>query len=210
MRQITFGSKQTTEQVNLKILIQMYVDAKGEHAEAMTPYLPKIGKESLVNDVAFLDLLKKSGNDPVMIKTQDAFFEAVYLNPARQWFTDNGFTLPLSMAVVFDSYIHSGRIRDDIRNMRGFTAVPPAKGGDEKEWIKQYVFFRKKWLLRKDAILKRTVYRMITFEKAIEAGNWDLSQIVYANGINIKAMIKMPLIDRGTLFKNKSIKLKVK
>lgn len=197
MPQITYGSKQTTEQENLIILIQMYVDAQGLYAELFKPYLSKIGKQSLVKDKVFIDLLKKAGTDPIMVTTQDVFFEEVYMKPAKKWCNDMGLVEPLSFAVVFDSFIHSGKIRDDIRNMPGFTAVPPALGGNEREWITQYVKFRGLWLLSKsDPVLQRTIYRMKTFEKAIEMGNWDLSQVVYANGISIKSLpFKMALIE---------------
>jgi chitosanase len=195
-RQITFGAKQTTEQSNLNKLIEMYIAANGLFADEFKTYLPKIGVESLVNDSIFIDLLKLTGSDPIMKDTQDAFFNEVYMIPARKWFDENGFTLPLSIAVIFDSFIHSGKIRDDIRNMKGFTEVPPAKGGNEKTWIEQYVIAREQWLLkRSDPILRLTVYRMKTFKAAIKADNWDLKKPLYANGLTIKhVMVKIPLI----------------
>ena len=194
MPQITYGSKQTTEQSNLNVLISMYVEANGLYSEKLKDYLTKIGLVSLVKDNPFIELLKKAGNDPIMQRTQDAFFEKVYMMPAKKWFTDGGFTHPLSMAIIFDSFIHSGKMRDDILAM--CTEPLPKDGGFEKRFIIQYVNARTKWLLsRKDTVLQKTVYRMKTFKKCFETENWDLSQVVYANGVNVKSMFKMPLLE---------------
>lgn len=193
-RQITYGSKQTTEQSNLNILIKMYVEANGQFAEQLKPYLDKIGVVSLVDDEAFISLLKQAGSDPIMKETQDKFFIQVYFEPAMKWANDNGFVTELGKAIIFDSYVHSGKIRNDIRDM--FDEVPPVLGGDEKKWLTQYVNAREKWLLqRSNPNLRKTIYRMKTFRRAIEMNNWDLSLPVYANGLVIKARIKMPIIE---------------
>ena len=49
-----------------------------------------------------------------MRQTQDAFFDKVYFQPAKAWADAHGFTLPLSMLVIFDSFIHSGQIRNGL------------------------------------------------------------------------------------------------
>jgi chitosanase len=116
----------------------MYVDAGGTYSAALAPYVPKIKVISLVDDQNFTSLLKAAGsNDPVMRQSQDAFFDKVYFQPAYNWAEANGFTLPLSMLVMFDSFIHSGQIRNDIRN--AFPEKVPSKGGDERTGISQYV-----------------------------------------------------------------------
>lgn len=180
-RQITFGRSQTTEQGNLKKLVEAYIANKGMFSNDFKPYLPKIGVEPLVDDADFKALLKRAGeDDEIMKKTQDEFFDKVYYQPAFKFFTDNGFTLPLSMLVIYDSYIHSGRIPDFLRER--FPESPPVRGGDEKAWVKAYVKTRHEWLLGKGEPLSKTVYRTQVFSVAIAAGDWMLGSPLVANG----------------------------
>ena len=183
-KQLSYGKKQTTESYGLRGLIQLYCNMKGaKYASYFKQKLSIIGRVSLVDNETFIDMLKKAGTDPVMSKAQELFFENEYGQRAKAFFLKNEFTLPLSYAVIFDSIIHSGQIRDDIRNM--FSEVPPSKGGDEREWVYQYVLNRKKWLKSKGIPLSNTVYRMTAFEDAISKDNWDLSKPFNANGIII-------------------------
>jgi chitosanase len=180
-RQITFGRSQTTEQGNLKQLIQAYIANKGMFSNDFKPYVDKIGVIPLVDDKDFIALLKRSAQeDETMIKTQDTFFDKVYYQPALKFFTDNGFTFPLSMLVIYDSYIHSGRILDFLRQR--FSESPPAKGGDEKAWIKAYVKTRHEWLSGKSEPLNKTIYRTKLFMSAIDADDWNLNSPLVANG----------------------------
>lgn len=187
--QITYGASQTTEQSHLASLLHEYILAGGQYAEEMGRFVPHInrslgGGTYLSFNNQFKELLQKAGEDPVMQATQDAFFERVYFEPALYFANQEGFEHPLSIAVIYDSYIHSGKIRDDIRNM--FPEKTPAFGGDEKKWIAAYVIARKAWLRsRKNDVLQKTVYRMDCFRAQIKNKNWDLSQPVIANGIEV-------------------------
>ncbi|MCX6252277.1 MAG: chitosanase [Bacteroidetes bacterium] len=184
--QITYGRSQTTEYGNLQELISMYVDAGGTYSDQLQPYISQIGTTPLVDDDDFKKLLKDAGkNDPVMQQVQDDFFEKRYFLPAMTWADNNGFELPLSMLVIYDSYIHSGRIPDFLRQR--FTESPPIKGGDEKTWITQYVNTRQDWLATADnPVLHPTVYRTQCFLNEIARDNWDLSLIpVKAHGIDV-------------------------
>ncbi len=125
-RQITYGRSQTTEQGNLRELIEMYIANNGRFAQDFSPFVARIGVTPLTNNSAFKDLLKTAARqDSVMRETQDEFFDKRYWKPAQKWFDKNGFQEPLSMLVIYDSYIHSGSIRSFLR--RRFRAVPPAK-----------------------------------------------------------------------------------
>lgn len=185
MYQITYGSHQTTETGNLGELIEMYVNAKGKFSQQLRPYVAQIGQNSLVDNEIFLALLEDAGDDPVMQKCQDDFFEKTYFKTAMAWADKNGFTLPLSALVIYDSYIHSGSIRNDIRAK--FAEVPPARGGSEKKWITEYVKARHNWLANHSrVILHNTVYRTKCFNREIEKDNWDLSQLpINAHGIDV-------------------------
>ena len=183
--QITFGKSQTTEQGNLNTLIKMYIENKGVFSPEFRPYLPKIGKESLVNDANFKALLRRSAReDSIMRDTQDIFFDVVYYTPALHFFNGYKFTLPLSLLVIYDSFIHSGGILGFLRER--FSEMPPSMGGDEKKWIKSYVDVRNEWLKNHPKkILQNTVYRTVCFQKQIKNGNWMLDQPVDANGVMV-------------------------
>lgn len=184
--QITYGRSQTTEFGNLKGLVKMYVDANGQFAQELAPYLNRIGKKpSLSSDKIFCQALIDAGkSDPIMQTCQDDFFDSYYFLPAFSRFNQMGFTLPLSMLVIYDSEIHSGGVPDFLR--KRFPEKPPVKGGDEKTWIKQYVDVRHQWLKNHSKkILQNTIYRTQCFKTQIQNNNWNLDQPVRANGVNV-------------------------
>lgn len=186
MAQVTYGRSQTTEFGNLKNLVQKYVAGNGSYAAILKPYVNRVGKKpALTNDKVFCDALINAGrNDPFMRQCQDELFDSYYYMPALGWFTQMGFTLPLSLLVIYDSHIHSGSIPDFLR--KRFPAAPPVRGGDEKTWIKQYVDARHEWLkTHPNKILNNTIYRTDCFKTQMKNGNWDLSKAVVANGVRI-------------------------
>jgi len=187
MKQVTYGRSQTTEYGNLEELVQMYVDKHGTYSEQLREYLLQIGVTPLVHDKTFQRLLKDAGNkDPVMKQVQDAFFDKRYFKPALDWADKNGFISPLSALVIYDSFVHSGRILDFLR--KRFTERSPKLGGNEKVWIKQYVDARQNWLAHHDnKILRGTIYRTQCFSREIGRNNWDLTQLpIDAHGIDVK------------------------
>lgn len=186
IRQVTFGRSQTTEFGHLKALIQDYVDSKGIYEPQLSPYLERIGEmPSLSTDEYFCSSLVNAGkSDPIMEACQDRLFETKYYHPAYHWFIENGFTLPLSLLVIYDSKIHSGGILPFLR--KRFATPVPINGGDEKGWINQYVNVRHQWLANhSDALLRKTIYRTLCFKSQIETGNWNLQNKIMANGIPI-------------------------
>jgi chitosanase len=185
-RQITYGKSQTTEQGNLAKLIRLYSDKRGKYATQFEPYHPAIGVKPLVDDSVFKDLLRRAGKeDPVMRQAQDEFFDEFYWEPAFGWFKKNGFTLPLSMLVIYDSYIHSGRILDSLR--KRFAEAIPAKGGNEKKWITDYTNVRHRWLANHSTlILRKTIYRTTSYLDEIARNNWLLEvRPIPMNGIAV-------------------------
>jgi chitosanase len=180
-RQITYGKSQTTEQGNLKDLIADYITNKGIFSKHFEYYFPKIGIEPLVDNAMFKEVLTDAAQkDPIMRSTQDAFFDKKYYQPALTFCEENGFIIPLSILVIYDSYIHSGKVPTTIRKM--FSEKTPREKGDEKAWIKAYVEARRKWLLRLPDPLPTTVYRMDCFRAQIEANNWSLDKQIMSNG----------------------------
>jgi chitosanase len=188
IRQITYGRSQTTEYGNLRELVQNYANAGGMFSAALKPFAAKVGTTPLTDNANFKDLLRKAGQlDPVMKSTQDAFFEARYFRPAAKWADDQGFKLPLSMLVIYDSYIHSGSIRQEIRQM--FPESPPSRGGDEKAWITAYVNARHKYLANnQNPAVRPTVYRTQCFKEQIQKKNWNLDMLpISAHGTDVSA-----------------------
>lgn len=185
-RQITYGKHQVTEQGNLRKLAELYTATQyATYAESFKPYLAKIGKVPLADDQVFIALLRSSGADPAMQRCQDQFFDAQYWRPAENFFIQNGFTLPLSMLVIYDSYIHSGGV---LRLLRAqMNEVVPVAGGQEKGWIEAYLKVRNQWLANhQNVIVRRTVYRVAAMLHAVKQQNWMLDEPYPVNGHTVK------------------------
>ena len=183
-KQVTFGRSQVTEFGQLGNLLDLYFSRGGMYTKQLIRYRLRIKDGSLAKDKAFHQLLKDSTrNDPKMRECQDYLFDQAYYIPAKKWCEANGFTEPLSLLTTYDSFIHSGKIRDDIRD--DFPERVPKDGGRERVWIEQYLVARRNWLDRhKNPILHKTTYRMESLLDLVESANWDLSKKpIKAHGI---------------------------
>ncbi len=185
-KQVTLGVGFTEDGGNLAKVLKSYIAKKGTFAHQFSVHLPHIGKGTLAADKKFHQLLKQAGErDPLMAAAQSEQFSKAYLGPASKWFTENGFTLPLSFLVISDSYLHSGGIRAALRSK--FPESSPAKGGDEKAWIRSYVEVRHNWLSNhSNKLLRNTVYRTQCFRSEIARENWLLGQLpIKMNGVAV-------------------------
>lgn len=182
-RQITFGRSQTTEQGNLKTLLQLYVSKNGKFAENFKPFITDLGKKPLHDNLNFKNLLRKSAReDEIMRTSQDEFFDKLYYQPALHFFEKNQFKEALSLLVIYDSFIHSGSVPAFLRER--FAENIPLNGGNEKKWMQQYVETRHSWLENHSRlILRKTIYRTQCFKNQIKSDNWNLSKEITANGI---------------------------
>ena len=181
---LSFG---ITEYGNLKTFIKDYCSKDGKYTKEFNSYLPLIGTKPLVQDSNFINLLKESASDPVMQQCQEQAFDSMYITPALSWCSKNNILLPLSQAVIADSFLQSGSILGRIRNT--FSETLPVNGGDEKTWITCYCKARKFWLENHSRkILHNTVYRMNFFLDLIKDDDWNLTKDFYtANGVKIVA-----------------------
>ncbi len=186
IKQLTYGRSQTTEYGNLRELVQNYSVSGGTYSKKLKPFVEKIGKTPLTNDLVFIDLLKKAGKEDLIMHTvQDRFFDNRYYQPAINWAKNNGFILPLSGLVIYDSFVHSGSVLSSIRKM--FPESSPNNGGNEIEWTTAYVNARHTWLANhpREAV-RKTTYRTQCFKNEIKRGNWILNVIpINVNGVKV-------------------------
>jgi chitosanase len=170
---LTFGRSQTTlGSGNLHKLLQRYCENAGARfGRRITPFLPQVAaRDHALDDHTRLhNLLRATADDPVMRDVQDQFFDQGYFQPAIRTGERLGITLPLGMAVVYDSFVHGSwaKIRDRVQGT-------PASVG-EKIWVAAYVAARRHWLATHPrADLRATVYRMDSFLRLIDLGAWGL------------------------------------
>lgn len=184
--QLTYGRSQSPQHSSFPALLLKYLsDPKAKYVKELTR--DNLADIKLVNDKEFIKYLKLAGKDPVMVIIQNRFFDQEYLEPSLRWAKKHGFNKPLSLAVIYDSFIHSGGIPMFLR--RKFRAVPPSDGGNEEEWIRQYVYTRHSWLANHQrSILRKTIYRTKFFIAEFQKGNWNLNLPLYPNGVEIKEL----------------------
>lgn len=173
---LTYGRSQTTlASGNLALLLHTYCDAKGMFSDSLRPYLPAFDRRdfSLDNNEKVKSLLRQAGDDPVMRKVQDDFFDRIYWETALKSAEYISVVKPLSITVVYDSRVHGSyyTIRELTNQEYG-----GAKDIGEKKWIKAYVSVRRNWLANhSNALLHKTVYRMDSFRDLINKNKWNLS-----------------------------------
>src|SRR5262249_6726735 len=123
--------------------------------------------------------------DAQMKVCQDVFFDCKYYMPAYNWFTLHGFTLPLSMLVIYDSFVYSGGIPEALRSTIP-TAVP-SNGGDEKYWIGCYIKALHELLSSKSNETSHDVaFRTKCLAEQVCSNNWNLSDAIRVKGVLIK------------------------
>jgi chitosanase len=185
---LTYGRSQTTlSSGNLHLLIKAYCEApNAAFAPPLQPYLSRLQLVdlSLNDDGRLKDLLRAAGDDPVMVETQDRFFDRVYWEPAEKSAAFIGSETALGMAAIYDSRIHgSWHAMRDRTNARAGTL----KSIGEQNWMQSYVKVRKDWLANASALLRKTVYRMDALGALMGAGQWALDLPFHVRGVAIDA-----------------------
>jgi chitosanase len=187
---LSYGRSQATlGSGSLYLLLKDYCEAaNAKFAAELVPLLPRFRNKdfALDNDRGVRDLLEDAGDDPVMQKTQDNFFDLGYWQPASRAAATCGLTKALSVAVVYDSHIHGG-FRRIQKRVRGGPSVSPAV--DESAWISSFIAERKSWLQSSASPLPNTIYRMNEFAKLIEQTKWELELPMTVRGVVINAEV---------------------
>ena len=173
---LTYGRSQTTLMSgNLHRLIASYCAApEATFAGRLDPYLSRLAAsdKALDTDENFHALLREAGADLTMQHAQDEFFDRRFWTPAAREAARLGLEEALSVATVYDSFIHGSwaRMRDRTTKAAG---APEACG--ERRWIETYLRTRRAWLAgHANRLLRRTVYRMDALTLLAEEGNWPL------------------------------------
>lgn len=182
---ISYGMHQSTDRAgSLDNIVKRYIELGGVHAQTLKAHLPYFASNKSATEPpkgpwsaetqTVVNLLKTAGADPIMHRAQEEVFDRDYFQPAVNHANNAGLTKALSLAIVYDTCIHSGPGGVTmVRNM--FAAKSPANGGDETTWVKAYLNARRNWLAtHKMTILHGTVYRMDALMELVNAGNWDL------------------------------------
>lgn len=173
---LSFGRSQTTlGSGNLPRLLARYCAHPGARlASPLRPHLARFEARdtSLDSDLQIHNLLRASADDLVMRDLQDAFFDEVYWVPALRSAQALGIGSPLGVTVVYDSKVHGSWEMLRVRTEAGHGRLDTI---GETAWIGAYVRQRRQWLAQhRRADLRRTVYRMDTFERLIEQDSWSL------------------------------------
>lgn len=187
---LTYGRSQTTLASGLMHdLLALYAGNGGARfAKRLAPYLPRTASRDLAldADADFANLLRACADDLVMRETQDAFFDLAFWRPATASARALGLTLPLSVAVVYDSRVHGSwaALRDETNAKDGSVAQLGERG-----WIQAYVRRRMHWLAQSArADLRATVYRMEAFQRLIDQDRWGLALPLVVRGEEISAL----------------------
>lgn len=181
---ISYGISQFTHRSgSLADVVEKYFANRGIVGRmVLTDRLPMI-KDSSKSSVAQLSIdtqlkaaLKAAAATTEMRSAQQEVATERYMRPALSECERLGFTLPLSLAVVYDSIMHGSwsKIRDMIR-------VTPK---NEKGWITAYVLRRDAWL-RGIPRLAKTTYRTKFFLSQIMTGRWTLELPMTVHGVRL-------------------------
>ncbi len=186
---VSYGIKQFTHGGGaLEEVLREFARLAPAHQASATRYADQLRNRSAANveqmgaDLSFRQWLRQAGRTPEMRTAQETIADRNYLNPALAECERNGFIEPLSLAVVFDSYVQGSweRCKRDT-NAKHRRPVP------EKRWIVDYLATRTQFLQgRKSGAARASVYRPATFQKLIERGNWKLATPFTVHGRTIE------------------------
>lgn len=165
-------------------VFEYYKQAGGQNGDKLLSFKKYSCKGTLPKDQNFLRLIIDSArNEESFRNAEDKVFDALYWDKGYAYFKNGGFKENLSLAVIQDSFLHSGGMLRFLTNK--FAEKRPAQGGNEKKWITEYVKARLNWLSNSSQLLRNTVYRPKFFLGEIKKSNWNFDCPLVANGAKI-------------------------
>ncbi|MFZ1702147.1 MAG: chitosanase [Pyrinomonadaceae bacterium] len=180
---VSYGFAQFTHRSGaLYAVVERYLANGGkigrEIFTAAMPFL-RSSRASAIGELArntrFKNALRSAAVTREMKDAQHFIATERYLKPAIVICERLRFTLPLSLAVVYDSVVHGSweRMAARVRVAASAAITPKGVTLTEKAWITAYVRRRHAWLT---AIvrLRPTTYRTKFFLDQIAVGNWEL------------------------------------
>jgi hypothetical protein len=206
---ISYGINQFTHRSgSLYQVVTAYLNQNpSANIEIITRALPmlRLTTEAAIlscsNNTALKNALQLAGATVEMRTAQQRVMTDRYLTPAIEACEGSNFTLPLSLAVIYDSINHGSydliRDRDTVthENLSSQVTVDRTDHGNsenfEKAWISEYVRLRDHWLASVPR-LAGTRYRTRLFLNQIKSGNWNLALPIVVQGVRLTdAMINV-------------------
>lgn len=182
---ISYGVSQFTHRSgSLQKVVEQYLANGGTvAANTFRKHLPALrlrtasAIRSLAANAEFRNSLVRAGATDEMRAAQEHVAYEMYMLPALRACAGSGFTLVLSLAVIYDSLTHGSyaMVRDRVR-------IKSSEKEFEKAWITDYVRRRDAWLASVPR-LKVTRYRTRFFLDRIAVGNWHLELPLKVNGV---------------------------
>ena len=187
-KQCTLSIGFTADGGNLRKFLERYSAEGGAYGIRFAPWVVALKNGDPGIDPHFIGLLKEAAKeDPLFETVQKEAFEDFYLAPAFAWAKDYEFTEPLSYLVIADSFLHSGGMLGFL--MQRFVTPKPKSGGNEHDWILDYLHVRHAWLKSHPKnILNNTTYRAEACIEQIIKGDWDLKDAFVMNGTLINSL----------------------
>lgn len=177
---LTYGKHQVTvNSGGLYLMLKRYCEMPGaRYANDLRTWVEGPIRQKIANVVAqpaLRDILTRAGDDPVMVATQDRYFDDQYWIPALRFCDARGLDAALALGVAYDSTIHGSLYRVDKKLPTNLNTP---------QWILAYVEARRQWMANHSIlILRRCTYRMDTFRALYDANNFDLNASpVFAHG----------------------------
>jgi len=171
---------------NLGMLIGAYCQAAGaQYADQLVHYLTPLKHKdtTLDNNAALKSVLKAAGNDLVMRRVQNDFFDQKFWRPSVTTAEAMEVRSALGTLVIYDSMIHGSfaLISDRTTKKHG----SPLMIG-EQEWIDHYIDERREWLKNhSNKLLRNTVYRANALNLLSAMERWELDLPITVRGVKI-------------------------
>ena len=184
---------------NLGMLIEAYIIAGGKYSDNLKPYLSALKRKdtSLDNNFSLKSALTAAGNDPIMRRVQDDFFDQRFWVPAVRIAEAMEIRSALGTLTIYDSRVHGSF---DLISGRATQKHGSALMIGERAWIDHYIDERREWLrTHSNALLRNSVYRVNALSTLVIMGRWELDLPLRVREVDITADILAGVVPRRTL-----------